>query len=99
LIIDGAGWHTARRLGVSDTITLLKRPPYAPQLNPMENVRAYLRVNKRAITVFDTYEDILDTCQTAWNFLANDANRIKSITQEQWAKRDGLGFSVSSQPV
>ena len=52
----------------------------------MENVRAYLRANKRAITVFDTYEDILDTGHAAWTFLANDADHIKSITKRQWAK-------------
>ena len=52
----------------------------------MENVRACLRANKRAITVFDNSEDILDTCQAAWNVLANDADRIKSITQGHLAK-------------
>lgn len=85
-IVDGAGWHTARGLIVPDTVTRLKLPPYAPELNPMENVWAYLRANKLAITVFDTDEDILDKCEAAWNFLANDPDRIKSITQRDWAR-------------
>ena len=58
-----------------NNITLLKLPPYAPELNPMENVWASLRANKLAITVFDTYEDILDMCETAWNFFANGPER------------------------
>ncbi|MEP3329742.1 transposase, partial [Sedimentitalea sp.] len=62
LIVDGAGWHCAKALDVPDNITLLKLPPYAPELNPMENVWAYLRSNKLAISVFDSYEDILDKC-------------------------------------
>lgn len=40
LIVDGAGWHCAKTLDVPDNITLLKLPPYAPELNPMENVWA-----------------------------------------------------------
>ena len=85
LIMDGAGWHTAKAITVPDNVTLLKLPPYAPELDPMENVRAYLRANKLAITVFDSYEDILDKCEAAWNFLANDPQRVSSITKRHWA--------------
>ena len=84
LIVDGAGWHCAKALDVPDNITLLKLPPYAPELNPMENVWAYLRANKLAISVFDSYEDILNKCQNAWNFFANDPDRITSITRRNW---------------
>ena len=41
LILDGAGWHGSAELEVPDNITLLKLPPYSPELNPMENVWAY----------------------------------------------------------
>ncbi len=85
LVTDGAGWHGAKGLLVPDNITLLKLPPYAPELNPMENVWAYLRSNKLAITVFDTYEQILDKCADAWNFFENDPQRITSITTREWA--------------
>lgn len=84
LIVDGAGWHCAKALDVPDNITLLKLPPYAPELNPMENVWAYLRANKLAISVFDSYSDILNKCQDAWNFFANDPDRITSITNRNW---------------
>ena len=60
LIVDGAGWHGAKCLQVPDNITLVKLPPYSPEMNPMENVWAYLRSNKLAIPVFDTYEKILE---------------------------------------
>lgn len=84
LIMDGAGWHGAKALKVPGNMTLLKLPPYAPELNPMENVWQYLRANKLAITVFDSYEDILDKCANAWNFFANDPDRITSITRREW---------------
>ena len=47
LVLDGAGWHrTGGELTVPDNITLLPLPPYAPELNPRENVGEYLRSNK-----------------------------------------------------
>lgn len=86
LILDGAGWHGSAALAVPDNITLLTLPPYSPELNPVENVWAYLRANKLAITVFETYDDIVDASCTAWNFFANDPNAIASITQRSWAQ-------------
>ncbi len=86
LVLDGAGWHGARHLVVPDNISLLPLPPYAPELNPVENVWAYLRANKLAITVFDDYATIVDACCNAWNFFANDPEAIASITQRSWAE-------------
>ena len=38
LICDGAGWHqSGDRLTVPNNVTLLRLPPYAPELNPIEN--------------------------------------------------------------
>ena len=77
----------ARHLVVPGNITLLHLPPYAPELNPVENVWAYLRANKLAITVFDSYDDIPNACCTAWNFLANDPDAIASITARDHCAR------------
>jgi hypothetical protein len=39
LICDGAGWHQkGAALKLPDNIVLLHLPPYASELNPMENV-------------------------------------------------------------
>ncbi len=40
----------------------------------MENVWAYLRSNKPAVSVFDTYEEILEKCAQAWNFCKTRSN-------------------------
>lgn len=69
-----------------DNITLLPLPPYAPELNPIENVSAYLRANRLAISVFETYEDIVARCCDAWNFFANDTATVRSITTREYAK-------------
>ena len=86
LILDGAGWHGSNALVVPDNLSLLTLPPYSPELNPVENVWAYLRANKLAISVFESYDDIVDACCNAWNFFANDPNAIASITARSWAE-------------
>ena len=86
LVLDGAGWHGAAELEVPDNITLLPLPPYSPELNPIENVWEYLRSNKLAITIFDSYADIVDKCCAAWNFFAEDPAAVTSITSRQWAQ-------------
>jgi hypothetical protein len=60
-------------------------PPYAPELNPIENVWEHLRGNKLAITVCDDYDDIVDKTCEAWNFFESDPPRIASVTARPWA--------------
>jgi len=71
LACGGAGWHRpGTRLTVPDSITLLHLPPYAPELNPMENVweylhgNEYLRGNQLSMTVWRTCNAILDAAAT-----------------------------------
>ena len=85
LVLDGAGYHVAKSLAIPDNITLVPLPPYAPELNPIENVWEYLRGNKLAITIFDNYDDILHKACNAWTFFADDPDRIASITTRSWA--------------
>ena len=86
LVCDGAGWHQpGERLIVPDNITLLPLPPYAPELNPMENVWDYLRGNKLSSLVWDSYDAMLEACKQARMFLVNDPARIVSIGTREWA--------------
>ena len=85
LVLDGAGYHVAAALDIPANITLVRLPPYAPELNPMENVWAYLRANKLAVTVFDDYDDIVERSCDAWRFFANDPHRIAQMVERSWA--------------
>ena len=86
LILDGAGWHGSPRLVVPDNIVLLPLPPYAPELNSVENIWEYLRGNFLSHCVWDTYEAILDTCCDAWNALMAQSEIITSIGTRNWAQ-------------
>ena len=57
VVCDGAGWHQIGRpsCSVPHNITLLPLPPYAPELNPMENIWDYLRGNKLCKRVWNSY--------------------------------------------
>ena len=87
VVMDGAGWHqTGGDLRVPANLTPLRLPPYAPELNPVENVWALLRSNKLANRVYDTYDDILNACAGAWNWLTSQPNRITAIASRPWAR-------------
>jgi hypothetical protein len=86
LVHDGAGWHGSGELAVPANITTITLPPYSPELNPAENVWEYLRKNKLANRLYETYEDIAEACCEAWNALMATPECITSITQRSWAK-------------
>ena len=90
VVLDGAGWHQpGSRLHVPPNISLLHLPPYAPQLNPVENVWQFLRQNYLAHRVLDTYDDIVQACCDAWNALACAPDRITSIASRPYATVNG----------
>jgi hypothetical protein len=66
-------------------VRLLPLPPYSPELNPMENVWDYLRQNQLCSTVWDSYDEIVQACKTAWNWLIANPDRIRSIGTREWA--------------
>ena len=86
LVLDGAGWHTSPRLRVPDNVSLLPLPRCSPELNPVENVWAYLRQNRLSHRVWESYDAIVDACCDAWNGLMRSPERIASITARSWAQ-------------
>jgi transposase len=79
MVLDGAGWHGAKALAVPPNVTLVPLPPYSPQLNPMERVWLYLRERFLSLRVLEGYDAIVDACCIAWNAIADDAERIRSL--------------------
>ena len=86
LVLDGAGWHTSPRLRVPGNISLLSLPRCAPELNPVENIWAFLRQNLLSHRVWNSYGAIVDACCHAWNTLMGTPERVTSITTRAWAR-------------
>ena len=84
LVLDGAGWHRGDDV-VPPNLTLMKLPPYAPELNAAENVWEYLRKNKLANRLYEDYRAIVDACCQAWNEFAADPALVTSVAKRAWA--------------
>jgi transposase len=85
VLLDRAGWHTARALRIPRNMTLIFLPSRSPELNPQENIWQYMRQNWLSNTVFDTYEAIIDVICEAWCQLLDLPEVITSIGLRQWA--------------
>lgn len=85
LVLDGAGWHSSPRLDIPDNIVLLPLPPYAPELNPVENIWAFIRSNFLSHRVFENYQEVVEACRDAWNALIQLPQIITSIGTRSWA--------------
>ena len=86
LLLDGAGWHTAKGLRVPANLTLVRLPSYSPELNPVENVWEYLRENQLSLRVWPDQAAVVESCCADWNALMSLPERITSITTRTWAK-------------
>jgi hypothetical protein len=87
VLLDQAGWHTARALAVPNNITLMPLPAHAPKLNPVETIWQFMRDNWLSNRVFESYDDIVDHCCAAWNHLVDQPWTIMSIGLRHWAHR------------
>jgi transposase len=77
MVLDGAGWHTSHDLDVPANLTLLRLPPYSPELNPVERIWLYLRERHLSHRVLQDDRAVLDAVCTAWCKLT--PQRLRSL--------------------
>ena len=87
MVIDGAGWHTSKSLLVPDNITLVRLPPYSPELNPVERIWLFLRERFLSLCVWPDQSAIVLACCDAWNALLAETGRIKSLCFQPWIRK------------
>jgi len=86
VVLDQAAWHTTKKLGIFDNLTILPLPPASPELNPVEQVWQKLRDNWLANRVYEGYEAILEACCHAWNWFVDIPNHVQNLCTRAWAK-------------
>jgi len=86
IVMDQARWHTTGALVLPDNLSLLHLPPVSPELNPVENVWEFLRSNRLPFQLYETLDDIIDSCCEAWNWLTEQPQCISSIGARGWAR-------------
>jgi transposase len=79
LLWDNAGYHTSGRLVVPANVSLIGLLPYAPELNPVENLWHYLRSHHWSHRVYPDYEALRDAAAVAWRAVCLDPEKIRTI--------------------
>jgi len=82
LVLDGASWHRAHWLNIPDNIRLFYLPPATPEMNPIEQIWAWIRLHGFRNEIFGSLDMVIDRlCRTICS-LTHDT--IKSITARDW---------------
>ena len=53
IVIDNAGFHSTNNINIPDNIYLLRIPPYCPELNPCEQVWAWIKCRYKNKVFYD----------------------------------------------
>jgi transposase len=85
---DQAGFHTSKALKCPKNVTLIRLPPYSPELNPIENLWHYLRSHHWSNRAYGGYEDLEDAACEAWQKSCLDSKLMQSVCACPYLKRD-----------
>ncbi|NRA59789.1 MAG: transposase [Psychrobium sp.] len=84
VIMDGASWHNEDISADFPNVSMIKLPPYSPELNPIEQVWSWMRQHHLANRSFKGYDDIVSSICEAWNSFLNSAERVTSMCTRDW---------------
>ena len=72
IIMDQAGWHKSKDLTVPGNIEIIYLPPYSPELNPIERLWKYLKINFIHNRVFDSLKHMTEKMVCVFEHLNDD---------------------------
>ena len=84
MVLDGAGWHRAKRLQMPANIRLVSLPPGSPQLNPAEHIWDEVREKYFANRRFVSLDELEEQLVAGLTILEADAQRTASLTSFDW---------------
>ena len=80
MLVDRAGWHVSSRLKIPENIKLIPIPSHSPELNPSEHIWDELREKHFPNLALKTLDDVEEKLCEGLNQLANDPQRLQSLT-------------------
>jgi hypothetical protein len=84
LLLDNAAWRHSSAMVVPDRVELFPLLPYTPELNPIEMIWDEAREKGFHDEIFKNLEAVIDRlCRTVKD-LAEDIQRVASITHRRW---------------
>jgi len=84
MVLDGAGGHQSQALTLANNLRLLKLPPYAPELNPVEHLWDDLREKSFHNRVFDSIDVLEIHLEASLRAMELDHRRVRSIVAWPW---------------
>jgi len=82
LVADKASWHISKGLKIPENIEIIHLPPYTPEMNPIEQIWAWLRLHGFRNEIFQTLNCVVDRLCDVICSLTLDT--VKSITHRNW---------------
>lgn len=87
MVWDGAGFHIAKALCVPNNVTLVRLPPYSPELNPIENLWHYLKSHFWSNRAYADYQALEQAAMIAWKTTCLNETLIQSICAANYINR------------
>jgi transposase len=87
LIWDGAGFHTKGDLVVPSNVSLIRLPPYSPELNPVENLWHYLRSHHWSNRQYEGYKGLEEEAIRSLRAVCQDGEKLKTICNADYVSQ------------
>ena len=84
MVVDGAPSHRSGQLIVPENMALVRLPPYAPELNPVEHLWDELREKYFANRVFDSLGAALAQAARGLKSMEDNPDVLQSIVGWNW---------------
>lgn len=91
MVWDGAGFHTSGALVTPANSTLVKLPPYSPELNPIENLWHYLKSHFWSNRAYADYDALEQAAMHTWRHAVLDNQLVKSVCAANYLERASSG--------
>ena len=79
LIWDGAGYHVAKALRAPANLSVLRLPPYSPELNPVERLWLYLRQHHWSNRIYPDLGAVEEAAVSGWRAVCLHLDKIRTI--------------------
>ena len=84
MVLDGASSHRAAALTVPDNVSLIRLPPYSPELNPTEILWHELREKHCANRVFNSLDAVVAQVKQGLAEFASDPAAVSRLSAWPW---------------
>ena len=84
MVVDGASSHRSKELKVPENVSLIRLPPYSPELNPAEQIWNVLRRDYFANRVFDSLNAATEQAELGLAEMAANKSAIHRLTNWHW---------------